>query len=163
MKNQKTDAGRRAKGPASLEAILEKSGAASLFPKTKIVKQNADPLGSGDTELAQVVGPKLAELKKRFGRNLARIRKNAGYSQLALSVEIDRTHNFINDLEQGAKGASFEMLVRLSFVLRVPVHQFFEPLEEVPPHDVFQYPDAIDQLMTELHETIDAWNDKRAK
>lgn len=119
--------------------------------------------GSADTELSQVVGGKLVEVKKLFGQNLARIRKQAGYSQLALSVEVDLTHNFINELEQGIKGASFETLVRFSIVLRTPIHQFFEPLEKVPPHDDFQYPDPIDQLLTELHETIDVWNDKRTK
>jgi transcriptional regulator with XRE-family HTH domain len=98
-----------------------------------------------------------------FGRNLARIRKDAGYSQLALSVEVDLTHNFINEMEQGLKGASFETLVRFSIILRTPVARFFEPLEDTPSHEDYQYEDAIDRLMAELHETIDVWNDKRAK
>ena len=131
--------------------------------RAKITAQNTGLTGSDDTELSQVVNGKLAEMKKLFGQNLARIRKAAGYSQLALSVEVDLTHNFINELEQGAKGASFATLSRLSIVLRTPIHQFFEPLDKAPPRGDFQYPDPIDNLMTELHEVIDGWNDKRMK
>ncbi|MDR1469703.1 MAG: helix-turn-helix domain-containing protein [Spirochaetaceae bacterium] len=162
MENQKTGVGGRGRSPASPETALGKIGVVSLFTRAKI-EQNGEPSGSDDAELSQVVSGKLAEVKKLFGHNLARIRKSAGYSQLALSVEVDLTHNFINELEQGTKGASFETLTRLSVVLRTPVHQFFEPLEKAPPHDDFQYPDPIDHLMTELHEAIDVWNDKRTK
>jgi transcriptional regulator with XRE-family HTH domain len=163
MRKQKTGMGKWLRNPEGPETIPEKNGVASLFLKTKIVKQNTGFSGSDETELSQAVSNRLAELKKWFGRNLARIRKKAGYSQLALSTEVDLTHNFINELEQGIKGASFETLARFSVVLRVPVHQFFEPLEEAPPHDDSRYPDAIDQLTTELHEIIDVWNDKRTK
>jgi transcriptional regulator with XRE-family HTH domain len=163
MKNQKTDSGEQDRSPANPETASGRSGAASLFAKTKILKQNVEFAGSGGMDLSQVVNDKLAETKKLFGQNLARIRNNAGYSQLALSVEVDLTHNFINELEHGAKGASFETLTRLSVVLRTPIHQFFEPSQDVTPYDDFQYPDPIDQLMINLHETIDVWNDKRMK
>jgi transcriptional regulator with XRE-family HTH domain len=152
MKNQKADADGRARSPLILNE--GPNGGPNGV---------SDPFDSGDTEMAQAVEVKLTELKKRFGRNLARIRKDAGYSQLALSIEVDLTHNFINELEQGIKGASFETLARLSFVLRTPVHQFFEPFEETPSQDDFQYPQGIDLLIAELHEAIDVWNDKRTK
>ena len=131
--------------------------------RKKIAAENARLSDFDDTELSQTVSGKLEEVKKLFGQNLARIRKAAGYSQLALSMEAELTHNFINELEQGAKGASFETLVRFSVVLLTPIHQFFEPLEKPPSYDDFQYSDPIDDLMIQLHETIDVWNDKRTK
>jgi transcriptional regulator with XRE-family HTH domain len=161
-------AGGWTRNPEHSESGTDKNGKVSFSREPKTGGQNGkasfDKFDKDEKdEHAQAVQEKLAAMKKMFGRNLARIRKSAGYSQLALSVEVDLTHNFINELEQGAKGASFETLARLSAVLRVPVHQFFEPLESVPANDAFRYSDPIDQLMTELHETIDGWNDKRTK
>jgi transcriptional regulator with XRE-family HTH domain len=118
-----------------------------------------------NTKLTQATNKKLTELRKLFGKNLAGIRKKAGYSQLALSIDIDMTHNFINELEQGNKGASFLTLSKLSVILRVPVHEFFEPIERQFAFNSndFQYSDPIDQMVSQLHETIDIWNDKRTK
>jgi transcriptional regulator with XRE-family HTH domain len=45
---------------------------------------------------------------------------------LALSVETGLSRNFINEMEQGQRGASFQTIARLSFTLRVPAQQFFE-------------------------------------
>jgi transcriptional regulator with XRE-family HTH domain len=166
MKNQKTDSGEPDRTPAGPEAASEKNSPASLFKGAqgaKIVEQNAGILGSGSTDLSEAVSGKLVETKKLFGQNLARIRQSAGYSQLALSVEVDLSSNFINELEQGAKGASFETLTRLSLVLRAPVHQFFEPVKKAPPHDDFQYPDPIDKLIASLHEALEVWNDQRVQ
>jgi transcriptional regulator with XRE-family HTH domain len=105
----------------------------------------------------------LKELKSVFGENLARIRKQAGYSQLALAREINVAHNFISELEKGSKGASFETLARLEIALRTPVHEFFERNGKPPAPADFQYPDPIDKLLDELHETLDEWNDARPK
>jgi transcriptional regulator with XRE-family HTH domain len=133
-------------------------------------KTDAKPQGKNApavdiTKMVQLTDQKLVELKKVFGKNLARIRKEAGYSQLALSIEIDMTHNFINELEQGDKGASFLTLVKLEVVLRTPVYKFFEPVEKpsaANPND-FQYPDVIDKLLDHLRESLDTWNDERLK
>lgn len=121
--------------------------------------------GIDNTQLNRAAEKKLAEIKKMFGKNLARIRKEAGYSQLGLSFEIDMTHNFINELEQGSKGASFQTLCKLSVILRTPVSQFFEPEEGQSALDSsgFQYPDPINQVLDLLHETIDTWNANRTK
>jgi transcriptional regulator with XRE-family HTH domain len=117
------------------------------------------------TKLLQSTKKTLEEMKKVFGKNLARIRKEAGYSQLTLSLEIDLSHNFINELEQGSKGASFQTLSKLSVVLRTPISQFFELDEKqlASNSNDFQYPDPIDHMVTQLHEAIDAWNGSRAK
>jgi transcriptional regulator with XRE-family HTH domain len=160
MKKKKTSGNRRDWSSVNSDAIFGEKSKRSLFAKAKRKEKSSD---SNDEELSQVVEDKLVELKKAFGRNLARIRQNAGYSQLALSVEVDLTHNFINEIEQGSKGVSFETLVRFSIILRTPISRFFEPPEHTQSHEDYQYEDAIDHLMAELHETIDIWNDKRTK
>jgi transcriptional regulator with XRE-family HTH domain len=101
-------------------------------------------------------------LYELFGRNLSRIRRNAGYSQLVLASEAGFSHIFINGMEHAAKGASFETLARLSSVLRAPVKNFFEQDEGTAP-DSFRYPDQIDSMVDRLHEMIDTWNEERPK
>jgi transcriptional regulator with XRE-family HTH domain len=117
---------------------------------------------SGGEELSPTTEEKTAQLSHLFGQNLSCIRRDAGYSQLALAVEVDLTPNFINELEQGAKTPSFETLMRLSHVLRAPVDKFFEQDEETVP-DTFRYPDQIDSMVNRLHEMIDTWNEARSK
>jgi transcriptional regulator with XRE-family HTH domain len=117
------------------------------------------------TKMSQSTDKKLEELRTVFGKNLARIRREAGYSQLALSLEMGMTHNFINELEQGIKGASFHTLATLEVVLRTPVSTFFEPVDKQAASntDDFQYPDSIDKMVDKLHETIETWNVERTK
>jgi transcriptional regulator with XRE-family HTH domain len=119
--------------------------------------------GTDSAGLVQAADKKLPELKKTFGKNLARIRKDAGYSQAALSLDTDITRNFINDLEQGARGASFLTLAKLSVVLRTPAHEFFEPEGKTAPIEEVWYSDPVGQIADQLHEAIDTWNSKRAK
>jgi transcriptional regulator with XRE-family HTH domain len=106
---------------------------------------------------------KVPELKKMFGKNLGRIRKEAGYSQTALSVGTGMTRNFINELEQGIKGASFLTLAKLSLILRAPVHEFFEPTGKEPPIEDLQDSDRIDRAAGQLHKVIDLWNGNRTE
>ncbi|MDR1230650.1 MAG: helix-turn-helix domain-containing protein [Spirochaetaceae bacterium] len=113
--------------------------------------------------LSRLSDEQLKEMKTVFGENLARIRKEAGYSQITLSHAINMAHNFISELEKGNKGASFETLARLEVVLQTPVHQFFEQAAKPPAPADFQYPDPIDKLVSELHETLDEWNQYRVK
>jgi transcriptional regulator with XRE-family HTH domain len=113
--------------------------------------------------VVQTSKKKLPELRKMFGKNLASIRKEAGYSQTALSLDIGMTHNFINDLEQGVKGASFLTLTKLSVILRTPVRAFFEPGGKQSPAEKPPHSDPIGQMVNQLHETIETWNNSRTK
>jgi transcriptional regulator with XRE-family HTH domain len=135
----------------------------SASHKTDAKWQTEEVLTADSAEFAQVVNEKVVELKKMFGKNLARIRKEAGYSQLDLSLDIEMTHNFINDLEHGAKGASFQTLLRLSAILQTPVHVFFESGEKQPPAEDFRYSDPINQVVSYLHEVIDVWSERWTK
>jgi transcriptional regulator with XRE-family HTH domain len=118
---------------------------------------------AGSAEFVQATEENLEKLKKMFGKNLARIRKEVGYSQLDLSLEISRSHNFINDLEHGVKGASFQTLSRLSAILRTPVYVFFEPVKKQPPVEGFRYPEPVGQMLNQLRETIDTWSENWIK
>jgi transcriptional regulator with XRE-family HTH domain len=152
----------RAQNPAISESEPE-AGRSVFAAKSKAWELASRSLSLDVERQYQTERDIQAALQKLFGKNLARIRTNAGYSQLALSIEVDLTHNFINELEQGKKGASFATLSRLSTVLRTPVAQFFEASDEDSLPDNFRYPDSIDKMVTELHEMIDGWNDKRTK
>jgi transcriptional regulator with XRE-family HTH domain len=158
MENIKTNRGGLPQNAAGAE-----TGAGSRKPDAKRKPRHVP--GIDNTQLDQAAEKRAAEIRKMFGKNLARFRKQAGYSQLALSLETGLTHNFINELEQGGKGASFQTLSKLSVVLRTPIAQFFEPEEGQPALDScgFQYPDPINQIVDLLHETIDTWNTKRTK
>jgi transcriptional regulator with XRE-family HTH domain len=135
----------------------------SASHKTDAKWQTEKVSAADNPQFTQVVNEKAAELKKMFGKNLARIRKKAGYSQLDLSLDIDMTHNFINDLEHGAKGASFQTLLRLSAILKTPVHEFFKSEEKQSSAEDFRYSDPVSQMVSHLHEVIDVWNEKWTK
>jgi transcriptional regulator with XRE-family HTH domain len=137
------------------------NGKDSDSPKPDAKRQVDSAPFIDNTRLIQEANEKVLEVRKLFGKNLTRIRKSTGYSQTALSHDIDMTHNFINELEQGTKGASFETLSKLSLILRTPVHEFFKSSGKEPSED-FRYSDPINQIVDQLHETIDLWNTNRA-
>jgi transcriptional regulator with XRE-family HTH domain len=115
------------------------------------------------TDPVQAADKKIPDLKKAFGKNLARIRKEAGYTQAALSLGTGMTRNFINELEQGAKGASFLTLTKLSVILRTPVYEFFEPEGKGPSVEELRNPVRIDHAADELHEIIGTWDGNRTE
>jgi transcriptional regulator with XRE-family HTH domain len=81
------------------------------------------------------------KLHTLFGYNLKRLRQKTGLSQLSLAGVAGLTHNFINDIEHGKKGVSFETMAKLSIALDAPPHQFFLPMP----------PDAVKNITTYPH------------
>jgi transcriptional regulator with XRE-family HTH domain len=145
-----------------------KTGAGGNGLRDSSSKPNAGRRNRNDSEidstkLVEAADKEVSDMKKAFGKNLARIRKKAGYSQSDLSLNIDMTHNFINELEQGIKGASFMTLVKLSAILQISPHEFFKFDENQESAEPFRYSDPIDEMVDQLHEVIDAWNGKRLK
>jgi transcriptional regulator with XRE-family HTH domain len=125
-------------------------------------KQRAGKLSDADrTKLIRAADKKVPEMKKVFGKNLARIRKAAGHSQFTLSLSTGMTRNFINELEMGTKGASFLTLAKLSYILQTPAYEFFKSDEKDPPDEDGFYSDPIDRIADQLHEIIETWNGKR--
>ncbi|GMO31491.1 MAG: hypothetical protein Ta2F_06970 [Termitinemataceae bacterium] len=64
-------------------------------------------------------------LRILFGRNLKKQRKSANLSQIILAAHADLTHNFINDVEHGKKGVSFETITKLSRALEIEPYILF--------------------------------------
>jgi len=64
-------------------------------------------------------------IRSIFSRNLKRLRRLAGISQVDLAIEADLTHNFINDIENGKKWVSAETIGKLAQALKVEPYQFF--------------------------------------
>ena len=64
-------------------------------------------------------------IRSLFSRNLRRLRKIAGLSQIKLAADSGLTHNFINDIENGKKWVSAETLAKLSIALKAEPYQFF--------------------------------------
>lgn len=87
------------------------------------------------------------DLRALFGENLRKLRMEAKISQLKLGLTIDLTHNFINDIERGKKGASFETVARLATALGVEPYRFFIPKREVQEEDFIGYPNHVESLL----------------
>lgn len=63
---------------------------------------------------------------RKLGLNVAYYRKEKGYTQIQLAelLDIDRSH--MGNIELANSGVSLDILFRMSDVLDVPVHKFFE-------------------------------------
>jgi len=66
------------------------------------------------------------EKYRKLGLNIAYYRKDKGYTQLVLAehLDIDRTH--MQRIETATVGVSLDVIFKLSDVLQIPVHKFFE-------------------------------------
>ena len=65
------------------------------------------------------------DVRALFSSNLQRLRKDAGMSQKSLATKAGITHNFVNDLENGKKGASDVTISKLSEALNAEPLQFY--------------------------------------
>jgi len=74
----------------------------------------------------------VVSVARRFGRNLVRCRKRAGYSQeqLALLASLHRTE--IGKLERGERLARIDTLVKLSGSLEVSADDLLDGLDWTP-------------------------------
>ena len=59
------------------------------------------------------------ELLEIFSANVEYYRKTAGFSQIELARQSGYAHTFINDIENGKKGASFETVENIAKALDV--------------------------------------------
>lgn len=66
------------------------------------------------------------DIKKKFGKNLKRLRLEKGISQesLALSADLDRT--YIPSIEKGERNVSITVVEKLANALNVSVSEFFK-------------------------------------
>jgi len=66
------------------------------------------------------------DIKKKFGKNLKRLRLDKGISQesLALSADLDRT--YIPSIEKGERNVSITVVEKLANALNVSISEFFK-------------------------------------
>lgn len=66
------------------------------------------------------------DIKKKFGKNLKRLRLEKGISQesLALSADLDRT--YIPSIEKGKRNVSITVVEKLANALNVSILEFFK-------------------------------------
>lgn len=92
------------------------------------------------------------DLRALFGENLKKVRTEAKISQLQLGLNINLTHNFINDIERGKKGASFETVAKLATALNVEPFWFFVPKRKEWMEDYVGYPGHVQSLLDAVDE-----------
>jgi len=71
------------------------------------------------------------ELKKRFGENLRKYRKECGLTQEEFAEKLKISPQFYANVENGTKGMSMEVLYRLTKVADVNLNSFLA--EEITP------------------------------
>jgi transcriptional regulator with XRE-family HTH domain len=69
-------------------------------------------------------------LRKQFGARLREIRLAQGLTQEQLAEKASVSLNFLNLIERGQRGPSFDSLERLAGALRQPVAELFIPIQK---------------------------------
>jgi len=64
-------------------------------------------------------------LQQIFITNLKKIRKQRGFSQMALSEKCDTTSNYIGQIEMGRRIPSFEKIEKIASALEIPSYELF--------------------------------------
>lgn len=66
------------------------------------------------------------DIKKKFGKNLKKLRLEKGISQenLALTAKLDRT--YIPSIEKGVRNVSITVVEKLANALNVDISEFFK-------------------------------------
>jgi transcriptional regulator with XRE-family HTH domain len=64
-------------------------------------------------------------LQQIFIANLKKIRKERGFSQMALSEKCDTTSNYIGQIEMGRRIPSFEKIEKIAAALEIPFFELF--------------------------------------
>ena len=66
------------------------------------------------------------EILKPVGKNIAIYRKAAGFTQVQLAVEIEKSSDYIHLIEAGKRNPSLKTLAKISVILNVDIVEFFK-------------------------------------
>ena len=69
------------------------------------------------------------ELAEQFGRNLAAVRREAGFTQDRLAAEVYMSRNVLSRLERGHRLPRLDHMVLLARVIDVPVRDLIYGIE----------------------------------
>jgi transcriptional regulator with XRE-family HTH domain len=67
--------------------------------------------------------PKRDKSLTQFGRNVARLRSEAGFSQDKLAEKADLDRTYLSSIERGVRNPGIKIVIRLSRALAVSVDQ----------------------------------------
>lgn len=81
---------------------------------------------------------------ENFGGNVARLRKERGYSQEQLATKIGLNKQTISNIERGVRYPTFESLEKIATVLKANATQLFGTTQEVAISDTESVMDRID-------------------
>ncbi len=68
----------------------------------------------------------MGKLKKKFGKRLQNLRREAGITQEQLADKTGLTVESISNIERGLYGPKFENLEKIATILKVPVKDLFD-------------------------------------
>jgi transcriptional regulator with XRE-family HTH domain len=94
------------------------------------------------------------EVRMLLSRNLRRLRIRQNLSQLALAVETNLTHNFINDIENGKKWVSPDTIAKLATALKVEPYHFFIPEHKIGEKDAGTLAEYLDDFTDSLQKMV---------
>jgi transcriptional regulator with XRE-family HTH domain len=61
-----------------------------------------------------------------ISKNLKKFREKKGFSQEFLAEQVDCSREFINRVENRKEDVSLKMLLKLAYILEIPLQKFFE-------------------------------------
>ena len=97
-------------------------------------------------------------LRQIFVENLKYYRQKKGFSQLTLAMELDKSPNYINGIENNNTFPSVETIEQIAKILEIPASKLFE--EEGSPENVIRFDKTVfiknitDELYARLHDDI---------
>ena len=90
-------------------------------------------------------GYEVIQMIENFGKNIARLRKNAGYSQQELAEKIAVQKQTISNIERGTRYPTFETLEKFAKVFHATPIQLFGTEKEIAVSDIPEVLDRIDE------------------
>lgn len=97
-------------------------------------------------------------LRQVFVENLKYYRQQKGLSQLTLAMELDKSPNYINGIENNNTFPSVETIEQIAKILEIPASKLFE--EQGSPENVITFDkarfikDITEELYARLHADI---------
>lgn len=70
--------------------------------------------------------PKKEEVQRKFGKRLAQLRDQKGFTQEKFSFELDVDRTYVSYLERGKRNPSLFMLWKIAKVLKIDLPELFE-------------------------------------
>lgn len=66
------------------------------------------------------------DIRKRVGKNLARIRKEKGFSQEGLAFECDLHRTYISGIERGVRNPTITIIEKIAAALKIKASMLIE-------------------------------------